>query len=96
MKKLKNIINYNINSNIIYIIKMTFISDTFQEFYPGDKFSYNGYTGTVVKLADIDEGGADFYFGEINYVVQMDDPIASTTYNISGIKIMTQYQMKKI
>jgi hypothetical protein len=75
---------------------MTSITDIFQEFYPGDKFSYNGYTGTVIRLAYMDEGGADFYFAEINYVVQMDDPIASTTYNIRGIKIMTQDKMKKI
>jgi hypothetical protein len=74
---------------------MAFIKNIFQEFYPGDRFLYNGYTGTVIRLAEIDEGGADFYFSEINYVVQMDDPIASTTYNIRGINIMTQYQMKK-
>jgi hypothetical protein len=75
---------------------MTSINDIFQEFYPGDKFLYKGYSGTVLRLAHIDEGGADFYFAEINYVVQMDDPIASTTYNICGIKIMTQTQMIKI
>ncbi len=75
---------------------MTSITDTFQQFYPGDKFSYNGYTGTVIRLADMNEGGADFYFEEINYVVHMDDPVASTTYNIRGIKIMTQDKMKNI
>jgi hypothetical protein len=75
---------------------MTSIADIFQEFYPGDKFKYNGYTGTVIRLADMNEGGADFYFEEINYVVAMDDPIASTTYNIRGIKIMTQNKMIKI
>ncbi len=75
---------------------MTSITDAFQQFYPGDKFKYNGYTGTVIRLADMNEGGADFYFEEINYVVVMDDPIASTTYNIRGIKIMTQDKMTKI
>ena len=88
--------DYDINNIVSNIIIMAFIKNIFQEFYPGDKFSYNGYTGTVIRLADIDEGGADFYFAEINYVVEMDDPIVSTTYNIYGIKIMTQDKMIKL
>jgi hypothetical protein len=65
-------------------------------FYPMDRFIYNGNKGTVIRRAEIDEGGADFYFEEINYVVRMDDESASTTYNIRGIKIMTQDKMIKI
>ncbi len=69
---------------------------TFTAFYPMDRFIYNGNKGTVIRQAEIDEGGADFYFEEINYVVKMDDESASVTYNIRGIKIMTQDKMIKI
>jgi hypothetical protein len=69
---------------------------TFTLFYPMERFSYKGNKGTVIRLAEMDEGGADFYFEEINYVVKMDDDSASVTYNIRGIKIMTQNQMIKI
>ena len=65
-------------------------------FYPLDRFIYNGNIGTVIRLAEIDEGGADFYFDEINYIVKMDNESASVTYNIRGIKIMTQSDMIKI
>ena len=75
---------------------MTSNSDIFQQFNPGDRFIYNGNTGTVFRLSDQNEGGADFYFDETNYVVQMDDDNASTTYYIRGIKIMSQNDMKKI
>jgi hypothetical protein len=69
---------------------------TFISFYPMDRFMYNGNKGTVIHQAEIDEGGADFYFAEINYVVQMDDESSPVTYNIRGIKIMTQNHMVKI
>ncbi len=69
---------------------------TFTSFYPMERFSYNGNKGTVIRRAEIDEGGADFYFAEINYVVRMDEESAPVTYNIRGIKIMTQNQMVKI
>ncbi len=69
---------------------------TLISFYPTDRFIYNGNKGTVIRQAKMDEGGADFYFAEINYVVRMDDESASVTYNIRGIKIMTQDQMIKI
>ncbi len=65
-------------------------------FYPMDRFIYNGNKGTVIRLAEIDEGCADFYFEEINYVVKMDNESAPVTYNIRGIKIMTQNQMIKL
>ncbi len=65
-------------------------------FYPMERFIYNGNKGTVIRRAEIDEGGADFYFDEINYVVKMDNESASVTYNIRGIKIMTQDKMIKI
>jgi hypothetical protein len=69
---------------------------TLISFYPMERFIYNGNKGTVIRQAEIDEGGADFYFAEINYVVKMDDESAPVTYNIRGIKIMTQNQMIKI
>ncbi len=65
-------------------------------FYPGERFIYKGYYGTVIRRADIDENGADFYYSEINYVVKMDNPNASVTYNIRGVKIMTLDDMVKI
>ena len=65
-------------------------------FYPMDRFMYNGNSGTVIRLAEMDEGGADFYFEEINYVVKMDNELSPVTYNICGVKIMTQNQMIKI
>ncbi len=69
----------------------------FQQYFgPMDRFSYNGNSGTVIRLAKMDEGGADFYFGERNYVVKMDNESATVTYNIRGIKIMNVDQMVKI
>ncbi len=65
-------------------------------FYPGERFSYKGYRGTVIRRAAFDENGADFYFDEINYVMQIDNPNASVTYNIRGVKIMTEKSMVKI
>lgn len=69
---------------------------TFISFYPMERFSYNGNNGYVIRRAKIDEAGADFYFDEINYVVKMDNDSSPVTYNIQGIKIMTQNQMIKI
>ncbi len=65
-------------------------------FFSGERFIYKGYYGTVIRRAAIDENGADFYFNEINYVVKMDNPNASVTYNIRGVKIMTLDDMVKI
>lgn len=40
------------------------------------------YIGTIIKLADIDEFGGDFYFLENNYVVSFDiDDLPLATYN---------------
>ena len=40
------------------------------------------YIGTIIKLADIDEFGWDFYFLENNYVVTFDiDNLPLATYN---------------
>ncbi len=65
-------------------------------FYPGERFSYKGYHGTVIRRAEIDENGADFYYEEKNYVVKMDISDAPVTYNIRGVKIMTEDSMVKI
>jgi hypothetical protein len=65
-------------------------------FYSGERFTYKGYYGTVIRRAAIDENGADFYFAEINYVVNMDNINAPVTYNISGVKIMTDTDMVKL
>ena len=67
-----------------------------QYFYPNDRFSYNGNTGSVIRRAEMDEGGADFYFDEHNYVVKMDNKFAPVTYTIRDIKIMNVEQMVKI
>lgn len=45
------------------------------------------YIGTIIKLADIDEFGADFYFLENNYVVTFDiDNLPIATYNFIKAK----------
>lgn len=67
-----------------------------QYFNPGERFSYNRNNGTVIRRAEMNECGADFYFDEHNYVVKMDNESAKTTYNIRGIKIMNADQMIKI
>lgn len=43
----------------------------------------NGKKGTVIRIAKIDEFGADFYFAEKNYVVVFDEGNSSSwaTYN---------------
>ena len=51
-----------------------------------DVFIFKNQTGTIIKIADIDEFGCDFHYSEINYVVKFnsnDMPLA--TYNISYI-----------
>jgi hypothetical protein len=67
-----------------------------QYFYPKDRFSYNGNNGSVIRRAEIDEGGADFYFDEHNYVVKMDNEFAPVSYTIRHIKIMNVNMMVKI
>lgn len=53
-------------------------------FKAGDTFlTKNNHKGKVLRLAAIDEFGGDFYYEEINYVVEFENntqPIA--TYNI--------------
>lgn len=53
-------------------------------FKEGDIFvTKNGYKGKVLRLAAMNEFGFDFYYEEINYVVEFEfntQPIA--TYNI--------------
>lgn len=73
------------------------MSQTFfqQYFYPGERFSYNGNIGTVIRRAKMDEAGADFYFDEHNYVVKMDNESATVTYNIRGTTIMNVDRMVK-
>ena len=38
----------------------------------GDTFVYNGQKGKIIRIAKMDEFGADFYFAEKNYVVEFD------------------------
>jgi hypothetical protein len=65
-------------------------------FYHGERFMYKGCYGTVIRRAEIDENGADFYYAEINYVVKMDSIDAPVTYNIRSVKIMTERDMVKL
>ena len=63
-------------------------------FYPGYRFiTIWGDYGTVIRLANWNENGADFYFDEENYVVEMDVSTATVTYNINGCRIMTRGDM---
>ena len=72
-------------------------STFFQQYFSSmERFSYNGNYGTVIRRAEMDEGCADFYFDELNYVVKMDNESAAVTYNIRGIKIMNSDKMVKI
>jgi hypothetical protein len=55
------------------------------KFAPGDRFTNkkNNKTGIVLRIASLDEFGADFYFAERNYVVVFDDDCfnPNATYN---------------
>lgn len=62
------------------------MSFTSHKYKVNQKFTINKnnqtYIGTIIKLADIDEFGADFYFLENNYVVTFDiDNLPIATYN---------------
>jgi hypothetical protein len=74
-------------------------------FNVGDTFVYNGQKGKVIRIAQIDEFGADFYFAEKNYVVKFDfNDKAHASYNFAKFEgdkliyhyVMTQSDMKKI
>jgi hypothetical protein len=64
----------------------------------------NNKIGTIIKIAQIDEFGADFYFAEKNYVVTFeDDTLQCASYNfiksfdpISYNYVMTEDDMMKI
>lgn len=72
----------------------------------GNRFiSKNGKTGTIIRIAKIDEFGADFYFDEKNYVVLFDEgdsnQIASYNFiaSLSPIKynyVMTENDIENI
>jgi hypothetical protein len=67
-------------------------------FNRGDKFEYNGQTGVVIRIAEIDEFGGDFHFDENNYVVNFDgfgEHRASYNYGL-GRYIMSERDMIKI
>lgn len=55
------------------------------KFSPGDRFTNkkNNKSGIVLRIASLDEFGADFYFAERNYVVVFDDDCfnSNATYN---------------
>ena len=60
-------------------------------FNPGDTFyTKNNKKGKVLRLAAIDEFGADFHYEEINYVVEFENntlcqqPLATYNIIISG------------
>jgi hypothetical protein len=64
----------------------------------GDKFTiiYNNitYYGTIIKIADLNEFGADFYFDEKNYVVNFNiDNLPIATYNFSNKDCTFKYVM---
>lgn len=64
----------------------------------------NNKIGTVIRIAKIDEFGADFYFAEKNYVVTFEEnTLQCATYNfiksfnpISYNYVMTEDDMMKI
>ena len=64
----------------------------------------NNKIGTIIRIAKIDEFGADFYFAEKNYVVTFeDDTLQCASYNfikscspISYNYVMTEDDMMKI
>lgn len=53
------------------------------KYKPNDIFiTKNNKIGTIVRIAKMDEFGADFYFAEKNYVVLFeDDTLQSASYN---------------
>ena len=72
----------------------------------GNRFiSKNGKTGIIIRIAKMDEFGADFYFEEKNYVVIFDEGDLNplSTYNFivefSPIRynyVMTEDDIEKI
>jgi hypothetical protein len=72
----------------------------------GDHFiAKNGKIGTIIRIATLDEFGADFYFEEKNYVVVFNEgdfnPIASYNFiiSLSPTKynyVMTEDDIEKI
>lgn len=77
------------------------------KFSPGDKFisKKNNKSGFVLRIAKLDEFGADFYFAEKNYVVVFDNDCINpnATYNfintstqpLSYNYVMTENDMRK-
>ena len=70
----------------------------------GDTFIYNGQKGKVIRIAQIDEFDADFYYAEKNYVVEFDfNDKVHATYNFPKFEdgkwiyryVMTQSDMIK-
>ena len=64
----------------------------------GDRFiTKNNKVGTIIKIAKMDEFGADFYFEEKNYVVVFDEgntsPIASYNFIVEFSPIKYNYVM---
>ena len=70
----------------------------------GDKFTIINnnitYYGTIIKIAELNEYGADFYFDEKNYVVKFNiNNLPIATYNFADINgkfkyIMTESDIK--
>ena len=85
-----------INYNIIYNSKQIGGSD--YAFRPGERFKYRGQTGTVIKIAAIDEFGGDFYFDSKNYVVRFDGFGKHTaTFNFGSDRyVMAENDMEKM
>jgi len=67
------------------------------KFQAGDQFrsKITGKVGKVVKRAAIDEFGADFYFAEENYVVEIEGN-ASYNFPLRNGKVMTRSDMDKV
>ena len=77
------------------------------KFSPGDRFTNkkNNKSGFVLRIASLNEFGADFYFAEKNYVVVFDDDCVNpnATYNFLNLTtsptsynyVMTEDDMRK-
>ena len=69
------------------------------KFAPGDRFTNkkNNKSGIVLRVAKLNEFGADFYFAERNYVVVFDycfNPNATYNFlNINTLPISYNYVM---
>lgn len=68
------------------------------KYKPGDTFikQYNNasYIGTIIRIANLDEFGGDFYYNDKNYVVEFSiNNISIASYNFSQPDCTYKYIM---